>query len=217
MDSLLIASNFVLWGAVLALGLLVYALSRQVASLFERIAPAGALMVNQVLKVGDAAPAVEVGDLNGNSLTVGGAPAEAAATRSTLIFFLAPDCPISRTLLPVLRSVAKSESWLDSVLASDGGTAAEHAAYATEHGLTAFPYVLSRALGETYGIGKIPYAVLIDEHGLIASLGLVNSREHLESLFEAKERNLASVQEYMQRYEPDAFANAHAQPGDTKR
>jgi hypothetical protein len=29
--------------------------------------------------------------------------------------------------------------------------------------------------------------VLIDEHGRVASHGLVNSREHLDSLFEARE------------------------------
>ena len=215
MDSLLIASNIVLWGAVLVLGFLVYALSRQVATLVERIAPAGALMVNQVLRAGDPAPEVEVRDLQGNALTLGGAPAGGPAPKSTLIFFLAPDCPISRTLLPVLRSVAKSESWIDIVLASDGGAAGEHEAYVAEHRLAGFPYVLSRALGESYGIGKLPYAVLIDEHGLIASLGLVNSREHLESLFEAKERKLSSVQDYMQQNDPDAFYNA--QPGGINR
>ena len=208
MDSPLIASNVVLWVAVLALGLLVYALTRQVASLFDRIAPAGALMVNQVLKVGDSAPEVKVRDLGGNPLTLGGTPADSTALKSTLIFFLAPDCPISKTLLPVLRSLAKSENWVAIVLASDGGTAREHQAYVTEHQLGGFPYVLSRTLGETYGVGKLPYAVLIDERGLIASLGLVNSREHLESLFEAKEQNLASIQEYMQQNEPDAFYDA---------
>ena len=208
MDSLLVASNVILWLAVLALGLLVYALTRQVASLYERIAPAGALTVNQVLQAGDPAPVVPVRDLAGNPLTLGGAPAGEAASKSTLIFFLAPDCPISRTLLPVLRSVAKSEHWVDIVLASDGGAASEHQAYVEENGLTAFPYVLSRALGEAYGVGKIPYAVLIDERGRIAALGLVNSREHLESLFEAKERDIGSVQEYVRQNDPEAFYNA---------
>ena len=28
-------------------------------------------------------------------------------------------------------------------------------------------------------------------------MGIVNSREHLDSLFEAKERNVASIQDYM--------------------
>ncbi len=215
MHSLLIASNVVLWVALLTLGLLVYALTRQVASLFDRIAPAGALMVNQVMNVGDAAPEVGVRDLDGNPLTLGGTPTGGTTVKSTLIFFQSPHCPISRTLLPVVRSLAKSEDWVDIVLASDGGTAREHAAYVAKHQLAGFPYVLSRTLGETYGVGKLPYAVLIDERGLIAALGLVNSREHLESLFEAKERNLASVQEYMQQNEPDAFYDA--QPGGINR
>ncbi len=210
MSNLLIASNIMLWVAVLALGLLVYALTRQVASLFDRVAPAGALMVNQQLKVGDAAPQVEALDLRGNTLQLGGTPAAGESMRSTLLFFLAPDCPISRTLLPVLRSLAKSEAWVDIVLASDGGTTATHATFVAERNLGAFPYVLSETLGVAYGVGKLPYAVLIGEDGRIAALGLVNSREHLESLFEAKERNVASVQQYMERTEPEAFYNARS-------
>ncbi len=210
MDSLLIASNVILWAAVLALALLVYALTRQVASLYERIAPAGALTVNESLQAGDPAPEVAVRDLHGKPLTLGGTPPEDADSRSTLIFFLSPDCPISRTLLPVLRSVAKSENWVDVVLASDGGKADEHEAYVDEHGLAGFPYVLSRTLGEAYGVGKLPYAVLIGEDGRIAALGLVNSREHLESLFEAKERKLGSVQDYLRQEDPDFFYNAQS-------
>ncbi len=210
MESLLVASNAILWAAVLALALLVYALTRQVASLYARIPPAGALTVNENLVAGDPAPEVEVHDLHGNALTLGGLPPDGAEPGSTLIFFLSPDCPISRTLLPVLRSLAKSESGVDIVLASDGGTEAEHEAFVREHRLAGFPYVLSRPLGETYGIGKLPYAVLIGEDGRIAALGLVNSREHLESLFEARERKLGSVQEYMQQKEPDFFYNAQS-------
>ncbi len=210
MNALLVASNVILWAAVLGLALLVYALTRQVAALYERIAPAGALTVNESLKAGDPAPAVDVQDLHGRPLTLGGTPSDDAESRSTLIFFLAPDCPISRTLLPVLRSVAKSENCVDIVLASDGGTADEHQAFVSEHGLAGFPYVLSRTLGESYGVGKLPYAVLIGEDGHIAALGLVNSREHLESLFEAKERKLGSVQQYLRQQEPEFFYNAQS-------
>jgi methylamine dehydrogenase accessory protein MauD len=48
-----------------------------------------------------------------------------------------------------------------------------------------------------YQIGKLPYAVLLDESGKVRSKGLVNTREHLESLFEAKERGVASLQEFV--------------------
>jgi hypothetical protein len=46
-----------------------------------------------------------------------------------------------------------------------------------------------------YQIGKLPYGVLIDEYGRVASHGLVNSREHLDSLFEAKELGIDSTRD----------------------
>ncbi len=213
MNELLIASNVALWTGLMLLAGLIYALARQVGALFERVAPAGALMVNEVLRPGDLAPEVAVEALNGAALTLGGAPESGAWPRATLIFFLAPDCPVCKTLLPVLRSVAKSESWVDIVLASDGGSASEHAAYVAEQGVGEFPYVLSESLGRSYGVGKLPYAVLIDEQGSIASLGLVNSREHLESLFEAKERQAPSIQHYMQQQADGAFYEADGHDG----
>jgi methylamine dehydrogenase accessory protein MauD len=100
-------------------------------------------------------------------------------------------------LLPVLKSSKKSErDWLDVMLASDGDVAAQQA-FVDEYELGGFTYVLSTSLGMTYQVGKLPFAVLIDHDGVIRAKGLVNSREHLESLFEAKERGVASVQEYV--------------------
>ena len=48
-----------------------------------------------------------------------------------------------------------------------------------------------------FQISKLPYAVLIDETGVIRAKGLINSREQLESLFTAKELGVASVQEFL--------------------
>ena len=53
-------------------------------------------------------------------------------------------------------------------------------------------------LGLGYRVGRLPHAVLSDETGVIRSTGLVNSREHIESLFEASERGVASLQEFME-------------------
>jgi hypothetical protein len=39
--------------------------------------------------------------------------------------------------------------------------------------------------------------VLIDEAGVVRAKGLVNSREHLESLLVAKETGYASIQQYL--------------------
>jgi hypothetical protein len=49
----------------------------------------------------------------------------------------------------------------------------------------------------TFHVDKLPHAVLIDEHGTLVGRGLVNSREHLESLLVARETGFASVQSYL--------------------
>lgn len=192
---MMLTSQILLWVAVIVLAVLVAALARQVGVLHERIAPAGALTLHQNVQVGEAPTPVELKTVGGGSLTVGGT----RQGRSQLVFFAAPDCPMCKSLLPMLRSSAKAEAdWLDIVLAGDGSEPAYRAMVA-EHGLEAMPLVLSEALGRSFGVSKLPYAVLIDEAGRVASLGLVNSREHLESLFEAKERGVASMQEFLAR------------------
>jgi methylamine dehydrogenase accessory protein MauD len=50
-----------------------------------------------------------------------------------------------------------------------------------------------------YKVGKIPYAVLIDPEGVIRAKGLVNNREHLESLMEAYRLGMASIQDYLRK------------------
>jgi methylamine dehydrogenase accessory protein MauD len=191
MSEALLVSNVVLWLLVLVLAGVVLALARQIGVLYERVAPVGALMTVRGPAVGDNAPVVSAPDLRGGSIDVG------APGRRTLLFFLSPTCPVCKTLLPVLRSVVRREP-LEVVLASDGAPE-EHAAFVREEGLEAFPYVLSPTLGITYQVGKLPYAVLLDAAGVIRSKGLVNTREHLESLLEAEERGVASIQDYLRR------------------
>jgi len=190
----LIASQIALWIAVILLGSLCLALARQVGVLHERIAPAGALMLaQQAVRVGRPAPRLELASLTGAAVTIGGERGD----RSQLLFFLAPDCPICKSLLPALRTCAQAErGWLDVVLASDG-PGEDHASFVRAHHLENFDYVVSEALGRGFGVAKLPYATLIDEQGRIASMGLINSREHLESLFEAKERGVATLQEFL--------------------
>ena len=192
--SFLIASQILLWCAVLVLGLISIVLARQIGVLHQRIAPAGALALRQPLKVGDAAPQLKVSTLEGVPLDIGGA----RAGRGQLLLFLSPDCAVCESLLPSVRSAQGAESaWLDIVLASDGDALEKHTQFVRDKGLDKFPYVVSEQLGRTFGVSKLPYAVLIDERGQLAATGLVNTREHLESLFIAKERGVSSIQEFL--------------------
>ena len=151
-------------------------------------------MIGAGPKAGDLAPEMEFETLSGATLHLGG---EHPDQRTTLIFFLSPNCPVCKTLLPVLKSSKKSEAdWLDILLASDGD-AMEQKRFIDDAKLGDFTYLMSSNLGLTYQVVKLPFAVLIDQDGIIRSKGLVNSREHHESLFEAKERGVATVQQYI--------------------
>jgi methylamine dehydrogenase accessory protein MauD len=191
----LIVANAVLWALVIVLALVVLALVRQVGVLHERIAPAGALMLAKGLKIGELAPTLPVEDLEDRPLTVGGRRDDGL---STLVMFVSPTCPVCKALLPVLHASRRSEqSWLRIVLAGDGEIDAQRA-FVAAHDLAAFPFVVSSSLGISYQVSRLPFAVLIDAEGVLRARGLINSREHLESLFEAKRLGVASLQDYLE-------------------
>jgi methylamine dehydrogenase accessory protein MauD len=174
----------------------VLALTRQLGVLHERISPVGALMLNRGLAVGEKAPAVDVDDLNGVRVNVGSPRSDG---KSTLLLFVSPTCPVCKSLLPIVKSSGKDErDWLDVILASDGDPD-EHREFARANGLSGVPYVVSAPLGMTYQVSRLPFAALLDEAGVLRARGLVNSREHLESLFEAKRLGVASIQDYFAR------------------
>ena len=194
MSDALLVSNALLWLAVVALAATVMALARQIGVLHERVAPAGALVLRGGPALGAPAPVLEVTDLEGRVLRIGGARDDRA---STLLLFVSPTCPVCKTLLPVARRVAREEGpALRLVLASDGDPDAQRR-FVGEQALDGVPYVVSEPLGLAYQVGRLPHAVLIDAAGVVRAKGLVNSREHLESLFEARARGVASIQEHL--------------------
>lgn len=191
---LLILSNVILWVVVIALAIVIYALTRQIGVLYERVAPAGALAINQQIEVGQLAPEMVLPSISSGLIEIGGSR---TSGNSQLLFFVSPECPVCKTLLPAIKSSASAEAdWIDVVFASDGQND-DHQGYINKQGLGSFPYIISELLGKNFGVAKLPYAVLIDQQGKIASMGIINSREHIDSLFEAKERDVASIQDYM--------------------
>ena len=195
MDILLV-SNIILWIVVVLMAVVIFALTRQIGVLYERVAPAGALAVNKNIEVGQDAPALSLQSIDARMVQIASANDNG---KSQLLFWLSPDCPVCKTLIPALKAAAKAEDdWVQLVLASDG-MELDHRSYIRRYGLESFPYVISELLGKTYGVAKLPYAVLINEHGKVAAMGIINSREHLDSLFEAKEGKVASIQEYMNK------------------
>jgi methylamine dehydrogenase accessory protein MauD len=155
----------------------------------------GALSPQAKVKVGDPAPELALIDIHDRPLQIGGASKDESRT---LLFFLSPTCPVCDTLLPTVERVARTEVPRVRVILASDGAPKEHHAFVADKRISHLPYVLSAPLGMTYGVAKLPFAVLIDEEGIVAAQGLVNTREHLESLFEAQRQGVASIQDYLQ-------------------
>ena len=191
----LIVSNGLLWILVCVLSLVVFALTRQIGLLHERVAPVGALAIARGPEVGEFAPEIRVENLDGQSIRIGG-PDDRGL--KTLLFFLSPTCPVCANLLPTLRRMVRSQADGTRLLFASDGPRAEHEAFCKEKGIANSDYLLSRELGLSFEVSKLPYAVLIDGSGTIRAKGLVNTREHVESLFEAERLGVASLQEYLE-------------------
>ena len=183
------------WFVIVLLALALLGIARQVGVLHRRIGPAGALMTSVGAKVGDKSREFALPAIDGREIQIG---APSPNGKSTLIAFVAPDCPVCSKLMPIYKSIAASEkAHLDVIFASDNAIPG-HEKYRKQAGIESYPYVLSTELGLSFQVGKLPYAVLLDEGGVIAGQGLVNSREHIESLLEAQRLKLGSIQEYFE-------------------
>jgi methylamine dehydrogenase accessory protein MauD len=184
----------VLFVIVVAQAIAIWALSRQVGILFERVSPMGALVTDAGPAIGAPAPRFQLRSLTDAApVTIG-----ERAARTTLLFFLSPHCPVCKKLLPILRSLNAAEgSTLNLILASDGDEA-EHRRFIETHRLQRLAYVLSAPMGVAYRVSRLPFAAVIGEDGTVRAKGLVNNREQLESLLNAKDLGVASVQSYIE-------------------
>ncbi|OYW49000.1 MAG: methylamine utilization protein MauD [Novosphingobium sp. 28-62-57] len=192
MMTALIVGQVLSWVVIVALVVALLALARQVGVLHMRVAPAGALQTSGGPAVGGKAPAVPARTLEGKDVIVGG-PAKNVSLR--LLMFVSATCPLCKGLIPAARSFAKDER-VELTFVGDDTVDAQQGMIAAQ-GLEDYRFINGPEVGQAFEVGKLPYAVLLDAEGVILSKGLVNSREHLESLVVAHELGIATVQDYI--------------------
>lgn len=194
--SMLAVSHIALW--VVTLGILVTLLGvlRQLGVLFERVAPMGAMMSAAAASPGMAVGPLSVETVTGRPFVVGGPRKD---KRAQLLLFVAPGCPLCADLLSLAPKLARSEaSSVEFALVGDGDNE-ELRKYAAKNAVSDLPMLRDPELARTFQIAKLPYAVIIDATGLLVSSGLVNTREHLESLIVAVETGEPSIQSYFDK------------------
>ena len=188
----LLISTVLSWIVIAVLGVALLALARQVGVLHMRVAPAGALTTAAGPAVGTTATAIPVTTIDGVKTTVGG---HKHGTPLRLLMFVSASCPLCKGLIPMAKSFARDER-VELIFIGDDDAAVQREMIA-QQGLASYQFINGPDAGQAYEVAKLPYAVLMDEHGTILSKGLVNSREHLESLVIAHEMGIASVQDYI--------------------
>ncbi|AHE54790.1 methylamine utilization protein MauD [Sphingomonas sanxanigenens] len=199
MMTALIVSQIISWIIILAMAVALLALARQVGVLHMRVAPAGALTTGGGLAVGDQSKPIAAHMLDGSHVLVGG-PSAGAGLR--LLMFVSAACPLCKAMIPMAKSFARDER-VALTFVGDDDVAAQKALVA-QQGLEAYPFVNGPEAGQAFGVAKLPFAVLLDADGTILSKGLVNSREHLESLVVAHEMGMKSVQDYLATLKAEA-------------
>jgi methylamine dehydrogenase accessory protein MauD len=192
MLTVLIVSQILSWIVILGLGLALLALARQVGVLHVRLAPAGALLSGKGPAVGEPAPVLDAVSLDGAPVVIG---KPLANGRTQLLLFVSPSCPLCKDLIPIARNFAKTER-LDIVFVGDDEVS-EQRAMVARLDMGSLPFVNSSIVGRAFHVDRLPHAALIGADGTLISKGLVNSREHLESMITAHEMGMVSVQDYL--------------------
>jgi len=147
-------------------------------------------MTNAGPEVGALAPDINGTGLDGTTVKFGGEQG-----RRSMLVFISPDCPACDELGPSLRALSRSErASLDILLVAIAGDETRVRAFLEKHKLGRMPCLLSGETAKQYGVLSAPYAMLVNEKGLVVSKGVVNQLEHLESLLTAAELGHASME-----------------------
>jgi len=150
-------------------------------------------MTNAGPEIGAVAPRVTAADLAGRSFDLGG-----ERSRPLLLVFLSATCGTCAEVAPAVRTLWKSErERMDIMIVSLYSAAEEAAGFVTRYKLDEIPCLVSEGLDYEYRVYSPPYAVLIDEEGVIRSKGIVNHLEHLESLVNVLDLGHKSIQAWL--------------------
>jgi methylamine dehydrogenase accessory protein MauD len=174
-----------LWLLVIALCAVVIALARQVGLLHLRLGPRGALEIDtEGPPLGEAPEPLTATDLSGARHTIGG------AGERRLLLFVSAGCIVCEQVLPALGAVAASSGLVPSVVVELDRDEAGSAFSNRRLGVPVLPAPDAFA---AYAVPGTPYAVVLDESGVVTAKGTPNTLEQLEGLADSAAGRKASA------------------------
>ncbi len=162
-----------LWLLVVALTVVVVALARQIGTLHLRLGPRGALEVDdEGPPLGEAAAIIDATDGKGEAVTIGRPGA------GQLLLFVTPGCRVCDEVLPGIGAVARAGN-LSPYVITDG--IQEWDGYETVNARS----VSSSEAFRAFAVPGTPYAIVVDDMGIVRAKGTVNNLEQMEGLVDS--------------------------------
>lgn len=190
---LAVVSYVVLWAIVLALVALTLSLARLVGRLSRRLPPGAARVIDPGPEVGESIEGWKSIDLLGRPVEF-----HFPRERGLLLVYVSAHCSTCAALLPAaksfMREIARETEGAWVMVFGSGST---EIGYARQHGLDTAPVLTEKSLPATFQLEGAPFACWVDPMGIVRAKGMVNHREHLESLARAVELGHGSMDSYL--------------------
>jgi methylamine dehydrogenase accessory protein MauD len=159
---------------ILCLALVVLAHSRLLGLLHMRLGPAGARALADGPDVG-----TRIDELSGRTLDGGAWKIGFPRPSESLLIFISPQCETCNALMPHVKDFVRHRTGGSLTLVSTVDDQRMNSAYVAWRAIDRIPYVLGEAMAKSLDIEATPYALRIDEHGVVRAKGIVNTRENL--------------------------------------
>jgi len=188
-----LTSYFVLWIVVVLQVILTLSLARAVGQLRRRSPPSGARLVNP-------GPEIDtyVGDWEGTDLVGNPVNFRFPRERGLFLLYVSPHCSLCSGLLPSAKRFFKEiAAEADGVWVMVLGSREAQIFYARENELTRYPVAAEEQMPARMRVEGAPFGLWINAQGQVKAKGMVDRREHLESLRHAARIGHPSIESYV--------------------
>jgi methylamine dehydrogenase accessory protein MauD len=194
LTTVLLISHVLLWVVVLVQVVLTLALARLVGRMLSRqFAGGGARVIDPGPDLGAVVEGWEATDLLGRPF-----PFRLPRRRGLFLLYVSPHCSVCAGLVPAARRFFKEiAGQAEGVWVLVLGSREAQIAYARENGLTDQPVLAEGDLPPAWRLGGAPFGLWVDAAGRVKAKGMVDRREHLESLRHAAETGYPTFERYV--------------------
>ncbi len=169
-------SYVVLWLVVIVQATVLIVAVRHIGILNLRLGGRGALALEAGPSVGEQAPDFESTDLTGRAFA-----SPWRTGRRSLLVFVSATCGACPDVIPSIRAVRRSEPGSLEILLFTGKAHDRNREFAEG---SRCPVIVDEPIVSKYGVDTTPYAIAVDQLGVVRAKGVVNHIEHLEGLLD---------------------------------